>query len=336
METLNRYYIIGVSAKEPRAYEVLLDRDTINGKNHKHNYALQVMSLDGLKKYFGGKKFYGNFEIAGNNLKMIEGSLDRYTIKNGSSVVVILNELRSNDTDECIGYSVIRFNGKQTQVTRITLQNIKNYCLKSKMAGNNVPIANGQYVQTTKDGKGNTKVDHIRSYRPEGYPVEHLNVNVKNANAHKADISHNKTASGVQKFKELFTQEQLKELVDAKRNNVNIKIIANPKLSAEQMHIIWTTEAEKLPGRKFASHLYSVEQMEFLKSELEDGFEIDFMLNPLYNTEQMTQLSLAHDYNIDLKVIGNPENTAEAMEKMISNLLDITWNKKEDVKIKKF
>lgn len=123
----------------------------------------------------------------------------------------------------------------------------------------------------------------------------------------------------------MFTEEQIKELKDAKAAGVDIRIIGNNKLSAKQMNIIWTCEAAGLPGRKFADPSYSVENMEFMQTELETGGKIDFMLNPAYSAGQLFELSLGAEQGVDIALIANPKMKVTDMAKKREDLANKRW-----------
>lgn len=125
----------------------------------------------------------------------------------------------------------------------------------------------------------------------------------------------------------IYTKEQLAEIKSANDSKVDISIISNPKLSAEQMRIIWTTERNGQLGRKFADPSYPADYMQWLALMLGCGVDIDPVLNPRYNAQQAAVILGGIFDGLDVNEYADPELPAEYMERKKMDLYDGLWGR---------
>lgn len=334
----NRLYIIGIVPGKSKSYEdatfrLILETEKV-GDNQlsAFSYKSAVMTYKDLYAYLWKHTDIGaNIDAgAAGKLKALQGDLSRYDISK-NKVVVILGEIRNiKNRDELLGYRVATADGK---VTKKTVSDTLAYCLRVSAEGG-IPIANAKFIQS------DTKKLHLKSYLSSGFNVEYILINRENVHSKPAEVNKDakdnikkfeaaekvgSVTDGKKKLSEIFTPAQIKELKDAKLAGVNLKYIANNKLSPEQMNVIWKCEAEKLPGRLFADPEYSIELMDFYSAELETGVDIRIMLNPAYTTEQLFELSLGYEQGVDISKYANPKNSVEVMRKKREDMANKIW-----------
>lgn len=333
----NRLYVIGIVPGKLKNYEdatfrLILETEKVTeDRLSTFSYKSAVMNYADLFGYLWKHRGIGaNIDAgAGNKLKALQGDFTRYDISK-NKVAVILGEVRNiKNRDELLGYRIATADGK---VTKKTVNDVLAYCLKVANSGG-TPIANAKFMQS------DTKKMHLKSYLSAGFNEEYIVVNrsnthSKNTEVHK-DAKDNvrkfeaaeaeKNTDGKKKLSEIFTPAQIKELRSAKDAGVNLKYIANNKFSPEQMNIIWTCEAQKLPGRLFADPEYSVELMDFYCAELETGVDIRHMLNPAYTTAQLFEISLGYEQGVDISKYANPKNSVEVMRKKREDMANKIW-----------
>lgn len=132
-----------------------------------------------------------------------------------------------------------------------------------------------------------------------------------------------------QKHKDVYTPAQLKELEAAKKCGVNPIIIANPKLSPEQMRILWVGKRNKACVEYFANPKYSAEQMSFLSERLisQKAFlDCRALLNPKYDLAQMQEIYMGITDGVDYSVYAKPEIPADEMYNIRQELLAQEYN----------
>ena len=76
------------------------------------------------------------------------------------------------------------------------------------------------------------------------------------------------------KLDEIYTPEQIAELREGKKNGVEIRVYANPALSAQQMRALRKGLQKGINVKPFASVEYSPESMRWYISDREAGIDI--------------------------------------------------------------
>lgn len=89
----------------------------------------------------------------------------------------------------------------------------------------------------------------------------------------------------------------------AKKDNIDIRLIANPELSSEQMRVLWVSKKKGAYSEYFAKPEYSVDVMKFYADRLLTKKMVqecaDLLSNPKYSVPQLTELYLAVCEGID-------------------------------------
>ena len=304
-----KVYMIGFMAdsQNTRKFLIINEIHSTEGVNYKKFEA----SEDEVKKFWmSNNKACINFTVDNTGrVKSTCGDIARYDLSKHKVVRIILAEIRNNDkTDVLLGYRVADSTGS---IKRIMLKECIALGMMSKKTGS-IPFANAQFV-----GQQEGKRAYYRAYTSEGFRKEYIKAKSENKNAKPAVINKKENEKDVRKLEDIFSKEQINELKQAKVAGVDIRIIGNAKLSAAQMHEIWMAEKQGYAGRKYADPAYKLENMEFMRAELETGGKIDFMLNPKYNTDQLLELSRAYLEGIDMNAVANPDYSADRMDQII-------------------
>lgn len=233
------------------------------------------------------------------------GSFERFKNPN---CMVIISEIRTGDgTERVVGYKVAFPSG---DVKNLRVGDVHKICTNAINHGA-VAIQNAQFVAETKD-----KAAYIRGYLKDQFIVEHLAFtkpsNVKPAEPVKADTEK---LSALDKLKKIYTEDQIKQLADGKRTGVDIRVYANPKLSAPQMAEIKKGLQRKVESGLFASPEFSVESMAAYRIEMEGGVEVRNFINPEYTADQIFELGTAVSHGVDIKTLADPKKSANDMAK---------------------
>lgn len=255
-----------------------------------------------------------NARASGSRVKGTTGDLKRFN--NGKNrPLVVVSEIKSNET--LLGYKVADYNGV---VKNVKLQELMNYCDKvSKQGG--VPVQNCMYIPE-KDGQK----AHLRSYPGYKMPVERIE-RKKSANAKKPKVV-DKTAEAKSKLEQIFTKEQIRQLQLGKQENVNIRIYANPKLSAEKMEVIRKALKDGLHGEWIADPAYDIKVMKYLVADMKYGVDVSYYLNPEYNLEQLRELGSGFIAGVDVSKYADPSLPVSKMIQIREELEREIW--KED------
>lgn len=276
-------------------------------QNNKINWGNIKLTVDKAK----------GFEIKGDG-----ASLDRFNTEHISKIepMVIISEIvdKSNKT---LGYKVADYNG-----------NVRNIALKELIAfahrvigaqknstKNIVPIQNAIFVPADGDKKA-----FFKSYPNKEFIVEKIDTN-KNKYTSNKRVQISKNQKTLSKLEEIYRPEQIEQLKLGKANGVDIRIYANPALSAEQMKAIRDGLEKRLNMRPLAFPEYSTLLIRYYTDEMENGIDIRKILNPKYNIGQLAELSLAVELGLDISKMANPDNSADAMAEIRQRLQAKIW-----------
>ena len=141
----------------------------------------------------------------------------------------------------------------------------------------------------------------------------------------REEVNTKKNSEALKKLEEIFSKEQIEQLKLGKRQGMNIKKIANPKLSAQQMKALRGIESCGHDCKVFADPRYSVEALMLIKAEAKYHGDLSCMMNPEYSAEQLAILSIANDDGIDIKKLGGPKVNVEEMQERLVRLQMETW-----------
>lgn len=302
--------IIGIdNINGNKSYRVLMSKVNITGSNVNGEWQFKKLSMSEPEMIQSlGRNKYINICIKNNKVYGSAGSLDRFgkeQNKSGTKPVIILSELVTDD-GRTIGYKICTYNG---EVKNIPLKELIAFCNRITKS-NGIPIQNAIFIPESE----NTKA-HIKSYANAAFYKEMLKTN-KNRYTEKAKVNTQSNEKALTRLEELFTKEQLVELRAAKNDGVELKIIANPALSANQMRILRAALKNGVNIRPIASPDFKDECMSFYIAELYNGCDIRSYLSPKYSLYQLSELSLAADAGLDMSKIGNPKLSATEMQEI--------------------
>lgn len=138
-----------------------------------------------------------------------------------------------------------------------------------------------------------------------------------------------KNASKIEKkstdISTIFTPEQLKALAEAKAKGVDIRKIANPKLSAKRMRVIANIEAEGKNGAQINNPDFGEAEFDYLAANIKLDVDVSQILNPAYNVMQMTVILAGIMEGLDINKYSNPSLPYEIMAQRRRDMLDAAW-----------
>lgn len=287
-------------------------------KNEKRAYEykrIQKTERELIEDLSVGKYKLINGCVENGKIKGSTGSLGRFE-QGGKKPLVILIELLDHRSNT-LGYNVANCNG---DVASMSLKDALNYCREVSSNGG-IPIQNGIYVPAAEGQR-----DFIRSY-PNGVYKKEFMARKTSKFSKVAKVDKVEAGKAVSKLEEIFTKEQIAELMLGKQNGIDIRIIGNKELSPQQMRIIRQCEENKLPGRLFADPAYSIELMEFYQVELLNGANIRAILNPRYTVAQAMEISVAYEQGLDTSEMDDPDLSHEEMAERRIRLANGMWKK---------
>ena len=297
--------VVGIDcANNIKAYRALLiafEKNDTTGEV-KWKFQPKMLSEEQIISSCNSGMSWINIDIVKGKVHGSSGDLKRFEPKNGSRPFVIIAQT-INSNGKIIGYIVANYDGK---VTRVSLKQLVAY-------GNNankkdtVPVQNAIFI--TED---NNKSAHFKSYPNRPFIEEIINVG-KNEHSDTRRVNTANNQKTLVKPESIYTKDQIKQLKLGKQNNVDIRIYANPKLSAKQMSILRKGLQSKINVRPFAFPEYSEEVMKFYIVELACKADIRSYLNPRYNIEQIGELSLAAEEGLDISKMSDPNISAKKM-----------------------
>lgn len=327
---MSRVYVLAYE-DSTKTYRVLVEHEKIAAnKQSMFKYELNRVTEQQLGLFYTkNPNVCENFAVVKGRIKTTRGDISRYTIernKEGGVRIILAVVVNLNNESDVLGY---RIADKDGAVKRISLQDAIRIGVKYS-ANKLTPFANAILVQASG------KKPHYKSYVADGFPIERIPVNRTTPKAKPAVIPKPSSpeAKAVEsmdkqelskKLSDIFSPEQMKELRACKVAGVNPRIIANPKLSAKQMRVVWLTEKEGYKGRVFADPAYPVENMEFLRCELETKTDIRSMLNPKFSIDQLYALSYAYVMGANMTKIADPSIPAKKMDQMVEDESKKIW-----------
>lgn len=297
--------IVGIdSVNNTKAYRAILACiSPINSKQYNWKFDCKILSEDQMKKALGTIRFINaEFDIRAGKIKGSAGDFKRFQPVQKFRPFVIISQLVNSD-GKIIGYKIANYDGG---VKNIPIKEIIAYGKRANRAGC-IPIQNAIFVPDTGD-----KSAHFKSYPNKPFLEELIIIN-KNKNTEKRRVNTVKNAKTLNKLEQIYTKEQIEELKIGKKDGVDIRIYANPALSAEQMKVLRKGLTKGLNIRKIAFPEYSVDAMKFYSMELEDNRDISKYLNPKYSAAQIAELSIAVEEGLDVSKMSDPNLSVSKM-----------------------
>ena len=245
-------------------------------------------------------------------------SLSRFKKEdNGHHPIVIISQI-NNTEDKLIGYKIGTYDG-----------NVKNISLKEIIAYGNrmqkqglIPVENAIFVN--EDALSNKRA-HFKSYPNMPFISESYEVNKNKYADTNRRINVRENEKTLVKASEIFDKEQLEQLKLGKMHRVDIRIYANPKISAKKMKILREGLEKGVNVKPFAFPEYKELSMLYYIDCIENGIDIKPMLNPEYNEGHLFQLALAIELGLDISKMCNPKLTPNDMEEIRERLEANIW-----------
>ena len=182
-----------------------------------------------------------------------------------------------------------------------------------------VPVQNAIFVKADGDKK-----EHYKSYPNAPFLNEVLITNKnKYSEVKKSPVRENQKT--LKRLDEIYTKPQLVQLKLGKEHGVDIRVYANPSLTAEKMKILRCGLENKVNVKPIAFNEYTEKAMLFYIDCLENGLNIRNFLNPKYDLGQLSELSLAEEIGLDISKKSNPKLSASEMAEIRERLEHNIW-----------
>ena len=254
-----------------------------------------------------------NFRIENNEIVESAGSFKR--LGENPGVVVVLEEVQ-NRAGRTIRYLCVNGAGK---VGYIPLNQILRRCVEARKISEGTGKQHYVFTQNMKfvvpkDGSR----PYLSAYPGHQIPVKVVEINNKEKlKPKKSMVKRKENKEALNNLNSMFTPEQKKELMAAKKAGVDITIIGNPEFTPEQMHVIWSNKAKGCKAELFADPGYDVECMEFLASiMLNDAVnmkEVQPLLSRKYSVGNMLEIYMGIVNGVDFTKYMGYENSVEMM-----------------------
>lgn len=295
-------------------YRVLI-ATAMKKEDKQYNWKFECKMMDDkqvIQTFSSGAKWL-NIKLESGKIKGSTGSLSRFEDTKHKPFVII-SQLVSDD-DKTLGYKVASYDGA---VKNIAIKEMIAYGNRSSKAGV-VPVQNAIFIAQDGDKKA-----HYKSYPNSPFIVEVIHTN-KNKYTEQKRVNTVKNEKTLNKLEEIYNKEQIVELKTGKQNGVDIRIYANPALSAKQMQVLRNGLEKGINVRAVAFPEYSADLMKLYILDLKNGLDIRKYLNPRYNMGQVSELSLACELGLDLSKMANPKYTADEMSEIRERLEAKIW-----------
>lgn len=314
--------VVGIDTNgTEKAYRVLIATiEVLEDKQYNWKFECKMMTEDIVIQSFSNGAMWLNIELVDNKIKGSSGDLKRFDNKVHRPFVII-SQINNSD-GKIIGYKIANYDGS---VKNIQVKKMIAYGNRiTKLGG--IPVQNAIFIPD-EDGRS----AHFKSYPSKPFIEEVIKIE-KNQQADKRRINTVKNEKTLSKLEQIYTKEQIKQLKLGKEHGVEIKIYANPSLSAEQMKVLRKGLESKLNVRPFAFPNYTVEAMKYYEMELISGMDIRSYLNPEYSIAQIAELSIAVDEGLDVSKMSDPKLSVRQMQERRIRLENGVFHE-EDVNI---
>lgn len=301
--------VVGIDSNgSQKAYRVLIA--TIapkQGEEKQYNWKFEckLMPEAQVISLLNKKVRWLNIKLENGVVKGSTGDLKRFNSNEKHRPFVIISQLVNSD-NRIIGYKIANYDGG---VKSIPIKEMIAYGNRATKNGY-IPIQNAIFIP---ENKTEGKSAHFKSY-PNSPFIEERITTRKNEYADKRRVNTKSNAKALNKLEEIYTPEQIKQLKLGKEHGVEIRIFANPNLSALQMKVLREATEHGVNVRPFAFPDYTVEAMKYYILEIQTGMDIRQYLNPKYSIAQIAELSIAADEGLDLSKMQDPDLTVRQMQ----------------------
>ena len=257
-----------------------------------------------------------NFSIKNGVLSSTMGNFDRLDIKDGFTPHIVVQELATS-VGTIVGYRLLNPCTK-------SIVALKKEDIIARQSKASVPLLQNGIIRGNK----------ISCYPGSPFPRFIIGTKTRTAvKKPKLPSNDQKDAKQNNDFLSKFTPEQRREIALAKKDGIDIRLIANPELSPEQMRVLWVSKKKGAYSEYFASPKYSVEVMKFYADRLVSQKIVrecsDLLARPEYTVDKLTELYLAVCEGIDYSSFID-EADAEAMYVQREKLRSKLWGSLHD------
>lgn len=276
-----------------------------------------------------------NFVVSGNaNSASVTpiGNFDRLKDKNGISPLVLLAEYVSPQ-GRILGYVVV---DKYGRVSRVRKQELLDSCKQAKTREVAL-IQNAIYRETNgvaqlaaypgaefwqivqQQKKRMPAAQKVVPKQEDIKAVKKVLEQAEKPQPPKKEVPAKepvKKAPDKKAPEKAFSDSQKKELIAAKKAGIDPMIISSPKLSPEQMRVIWVANKNGVETGYFADPKFSVEQMQFFADRLvnkELANECRSIIDPKFDVDQLAELYQGIASGIDYTSYADEKLLAEEM-----------------------
>lgn len=306
-----------------KLYAVLKYRySVVNGEPKWEANRYQMTEQDLARAIKNSKTDFINVAVDDKNRVIARGgSLDRFKKTEKASIIIGVMNVQKDNGYKVIGYRVVFKTG---MVKAVKIQDIVTYAIAANRKGY-VPFQNAMFVA------GNQQTTQfLRAYNEGDFISENHVYNTKATQAVDSQNTPKDLKEHVRhKASDIYTPEQLKELRVGKKEQLPIKIYADPKLSAEQMKALRKALEKGINPSRYASPEYSAEKMRFFTFQLSKHNKINEYLNPDYQYPQLMRLAQAVQLGLNVKTLLNPKMSVTEMDDELVHLELETYNKIE-------
>lgn len=306
--------IIGIDkVNNNKVYRVLISKYIVKNNNYDWKFECKMMNEQQILSSFSSGAIWSNVKVENGKLKGSSGDLERFNNK-VNNPYVILSQIVDNNKN-VLGYKVANYAG-----------GVKNTSIKDMIAYGNrvtkqggVPIQNAIFVSADESKKA-----HYKAY-PDCRFIEEVLVKKENKYTEVKRVNTNQNAKTLTKLEDLYNKEQIAQLRLGKSEGLDIRVYANPAISAESMYELRMGMKAGVNVRPLAHPDFKPEAIKFYITELKDGIDIRQFLNPKYDLGQIASLSLAVDLGLDISKMANPKLKAVEMDEIRERLERGIW-----------
>lgn len=255
-----------------------------------------------------------NVTVSNGKIKGINASLSRFESTKGHHPYLIISQLENQDS-KIVGYKVANYDGN---VKNIPIRELIAYGERTTKIGE-IPVQNAVFIPS--DGK---RRGHFKPYSKMEFIIEVVE-SQKNKHVEEKKVNVVKNAKTLSRLEEIYSREQIEQLRLGKQNGIDIRIIANPQLSAEQMKTLREGLESGVNVKPFAFPEYQVLNMKTYILDLQNGINIKAYLSPKYDLGQLAELSLATELGLDISKMSNPKMSANDMAEIRQRLQYKIW-----------
>lgn len=287
-----------------KSYRVLIA--TIEQKAEKQydwKFECRLINEADMIKALSPKTFgWLNVELLNGKVHGSSGDLKRFESTDVHPYVIISQLINSDN--KIIGYKIANYDGG---VKNIRAKELISFGLRCSKQGR-IPVQNAIFTA----GDQNGKAAHYKSYTHNPF-FEELIITNKNNHTENRKVNVVKNEKTLNKLDEIYTKEQINQLRLGKQNGVQIRIYANPALSARQMYELRIGLQHHVNVRPFAFPEYDADCMKFYVLQLITKCDIKNYLNPKYTPAQLLELSIAEEEGLDLSKMSDPSLSVRQM-----------------------